>query len=107
MEECGLFPGSKYGFRFSWSTAEFLAVVSDRIATVGLGLLDIDFQQDLAWWSSSQKSTLMEIQIIYLALFHLFNVKNGFEWFWMEILPKKYLAIGGIPPGSILGTTLF
>ena len=31
----------------------------------------------------------MEFQVRYLALFLLFSVIDGFEWFWMEILHKN------------------
>ena len=33
--------------------------------------------------------SLMEFQVRYLALFLLFSVIDGFEWFWMESLHKK------------------
>ena len=41
LEKCGLFSEFRYGFRSSRSTADLLAVVSDRIARflTGLGLL--------------------------------------------------------------------
>ena len=32
LEKCGLFSDFQYGFRYSWSTADLLTVVSDRIA---------------------------------------------------------------------------
>ena len=32
LEKCGLFSNFQYGFMSSWSTVDFLAVVSDRIA---------------------------------------------------------------------------
>ena len=32
---------------------------------------------------------LMEFQVRYLALFLLFSVIDGFEWFWMESLHKN------------------
>ena len=34
LEKCGLFSDFQYGFRSSWSTADLLTVVSDRIAKV-------------------------------------------------------------------------
>ena len=34
-------------------------------------------------------SSLMEFQVIYLALFLLFSVIDDFEWFWMESLHKN------------------
>ena len=33
--------------------------------------------------------SLMEFQVRYLALFLLFSVIDGFEWFWMESLDKN------------------
>ena len=33
--------------------------------------------------------SLMKFQVRYLALFLLFSVIDGFEWFWMESLHKK------------------
>ena len=33
--------------------------------------------------------SLMEFQVRYLALFRLFSVMEGFEWFWMESLHKN------------------
>ena len=35
------------------------------------------------------KVSLMEFQVKYLALFLLFSVIDGFEWFWMESLHKN------------------
>ena len=35
------------------------------------------------------KVSLMEFQVRYLALFLLFSVIDGFEWFWMESLHKN------------------
>ena len=32
LEKCGLFSDFQYGFRYSWSTADLLTVVSDKIA---------------------------------------------------------------------------
>ena len=34
-------------------------------------------------------SSLMEFQVIYLALLLLFSVIEGFEWFWVESLHKN------------------
>ena len=83
LEKCGLFSDFHYGFRSSRSTADLLAVVSDRIsrafnrygatrAVIGFGMLV--FFTNLSH---------MEFQVRYLALFLLFSVLDGFEWFWI------------------------
>ena len=37
--------------------------------------------------------SLMEFQVRYLALFHLFSVIDGFEWFWIECIHKNIQLI--------------
>ena len=63
LEKCGLFSDFQYGFRSSWSIADLLTVVSDRIARISnrseaiqAVVLDISkaLAQGLACWSSSQ-----------------------------------------------------
>ena len=60
---------------------------------IGLGILKLKhltyivrFQQGLACWSFFTKVSLMEPQVRYLVLFHLFSAIDGFEWFWMGYL---------------------
>ena len=36
---------------------------------------------------------LMEFQVRYLALFLIFSVRDGFEWFWMEGLHQNIQLI--------------
>ena len=80
LEKCGLFADFQYGFRPSRSTADLLAVVSDTIART----FDM---------SGTTRAVALDIskafQVRYLALFFLFSVIDGFEWFWMESLLKN------------------
>ena len=50
---------------------------------------------------------LMEFQVKYLALFLLFSVADGFEWFSMGGLHKNIQLNAGVSQLPILGTTLF
>ena len=45
---------------------------------------------------------LGEFPVRYLALFLLFSVVNGFEWFWIE-----FPVSAEVPHGPILGPKLF
>ena len=49
--------------------------------------------------------SLMEFQVRSLALFLLFSVIDGFEWFWMESLHKNIQL--RVPQESILDPALF
>ena len=98
LEKCGLFPDFQSGFRLSQSTADLLTVVSDGIAG--------DFNRSGATWAVAldifsqilsgfgilvffTNFNLMEFQVRYLALFLLFSVIDGFEWFCMGSLHKN------------------
>ena len=79
-----------YGFRSSRSTADLLTVVSDRIArafnrsgATRAVARDISAAFD-GVWHTGLLHKLMVFQVRYLALFLLFSVIDGFEWFWME-----------------------
>ena len=94
LEKCGLFSDFQYGFRSSRSTADLLTVVSDRTArtfnkygatqAVALGISKIFVM--LVFFTNL---SLMEFQARYLALFLLFSVIGGFEWFWTGSLHKN------------------
>ena len=97
VEKCGLFSDFLYGFRSSRSTADLLTVVSDRIAKVltDLGLLELwqliypGFLAGFGMLVYFRNLSLMEFEVRYSALFLLFSVINGFDWFWMDSLHKN------------------
>ena len=109
------FSDFQYGFRSSWSTADLLTVVSDRIARAfnrsgATWAVAIDkskasdrvwhaglFHQlnpfhlnprqgEKTWW---EELSLMEFLIRYLTLFLYFSVIDSFGWFWMRNLHKN------------------
>ena len=97
LEKCGLFSDFQYGFRSSRSTADLLTVVSDRIArafnksgaTRAVALDISKLLTGIGMLVIFTNLSLMEFQVIYLALFLLFSVIDGFEWFRMGSLLKN------------------
>ena len=97
LEKCSLFSDLQYGFRSSRSTTDLLTVVSDRIARAfdwsgATRTLDFIYPRLLIGFSMLVFFTnlsLMEFQARYLALFLLYSVVDGFEWFWMGNLHKN------------------
>ena len=90
LEKYGLFSHLQYGFRSSRSTTDLLTVVYDRIArafnrsgATRAVALDISKAFDMLVFFTNLG--LMEFQVRYLALFLLFLVICGFEWFRMEV----------------------
>ena len=89
LEKCGFFSDFQYGFRSSQSTADLLTVVSDRIArafnrsvATRAVALDISKAFDRVWHAGLlHKLKSYRISGRYLALFLLFSVIDGFEWF--------------------------
>ena len=89
LEECGFFSDCQYGFRSSRSTGDLLTVVSDRIArafnrsvATRAVALDISKAFDRVWHAGLlHKLKSYRISGRYLALFLLFSVIDGFEWF--------------------------
>ena len=89
LERCGFFSDFQYGFRSSGSTADILAVVSDRIAwafymsgATRAVALDIFKAFDRVWHAGLlQTLKSLNFRVRYLALFLLFSVIDGFKWF--------------------------
>ena len=93
LEKCNLFSDFQYGFRSSKSTADFLAVVSDRIArafsTSGATPAVARLLTEFAMLVFFTNWILMEFQIRYLAFFLLFSLIYGFGWLGMGNLYKN------------------
>ena len=91
LEKCGLFSDFYYGFRSFRLTADYLTVVSDRIArafkwsgATPAVALDVSKAFDRAWHAFFTNLSLMKFPVRYLALFHLFSVTGSFGWFWIK-----------------------
>ena len=115
LEICGLFYDFQYGFRSSRSAADFLTVVSDRIArafnrsgATRAVALDISKAFDRVWHAGLlHKLKCYGISGQIFGLISSFLTKR-----WCEVvLPRKssqeYPVNAGVPQGSILGPTLF
>ena len=115
QENCGLFCDSQYGFRSSRSTADLLAVVSDRIARAFNSFratravaLDISKAFDRVWHAGllhKLKSYGIASQIFglissFLSSRQLCVVLDGKS-------SQEYPVNAGVPQRSILGPTLF
>ena len=84
VEKCSFFFNFQYGFRSSQLNANLLTVVFDRIARA--------FNRSRATRAVAldiSKVFDREFQVRYLAIFLLFSVIDGFEWFWMRNLHKN------------------
>ena len=115
LEKCGLFSDFQYGFMSSRSTADLLAVVSDRIArtfnrsgATRAVALDISKAFDRVWHAGvlhKLKSYGISGQIFGLISSFLSNRR-----LWVALDRKsleEYPVNAGVPLGSILGPTLF
>ena len=91
----------QYGFRSSRSTANSLTVISggtarafNRSEATRAVALHKSNAFDRIWYAGLlHKLSLMEFQVTYLALFLLFSVMDGFQWFWMGSLHKNIKLI--------------
>ena len=115
LEKCDLFSDFQYGFRSSRSTADLLAVVSDRIArtfnrsgATGTVALDISKGFDRVWHARvlhKLKSYGISGQI-----FGLISSFHSNRWLRVVLYvksPQQYPVNAGVPQASILGPTLF
>ena len=115
LEKCGLFSDFQYGFRSSRSTADLLALVSDRIArafnrygATQAVALDISEAFNRVWHAGllhKLKSYGISGQIFGLISSFLSNR-------WLQVVldgksSQEYPVNVGVPQGSILGPTLF
>ena len=115
LEKCGLFSDFRYGFRSSWSTADLLTVVSDRIArafnrsgATRAVALDISKAFDRVWHAGllhKLKSCGISGQIFGLISSFL---SNKHLWVFLDgKCSQEYLVNARVPQGSILGPILF
>ena len=94
VDKCCLFSNFQYGFKSSWSAADFLTVVYDRTvrafnrswATHAVAL-DVSKSFDMLIFFTNL--ILIEFQIRHLALLLLFSVIGGFKWFLMGNFHKN------------------
>ena len=115
LEKCGLFSDFQYGFRSSRSTADLLAVVSDRIArafnrsgATRAVALDISKAFDRVWHAGllhKLKSYGISGQIFGLISSFLSN--RQLRVFLDGKSSQEYPVNAGVPQGSILGPTFF
>ena len=93
LEKFGRFSYFQYGFRSSRSTADFMTVVSDRIARdfnrSGTPRAVVRLSTKFGKLVFFTNLSLMGFQVRYLALFLHFSVIGGFRWFWMGSLHKN------------------
>ena len=110
LGKCGLFSDFQNGFSSSQSTADLLTVVSDRIARAfnrsgATRAMALDISKVFAGFGMVVYFTnlgLREFRVRYLALFLLFLVVDGCEWFWMESLHRSIQLVLEFLKGPLL-----
>ena len=114
-KKSALFSDFQYGFRSSWSIADLLTVVSNRIAWVfnksgATQAIAIDISKGfnrVCMLGFITNWSLIEYLVRYLALLLLFSVIEGLVWFWMRRPHKDYLVNAEVPQEYIFGPILF
>ena len=97
LKKCSLLSGFQYGFKSSWSTADLLTVVCDRIVrtfnrsgATQVVALDISKAFDRVWDSSFfLRFTSYGILGQIFGLNFFFSVIDSIRWFWMGSLHKN------------------
>ena len=115
LEKCGLFSDFQYGFRSSRSTADFLTVVSDRIARAfnrsgATWAVSVDMSKGFnrVWHAGLlQKLRSYGISAQILVLISSFLSNGQLRVVLDGKSSKEYPVDAGVPKGSILGPTLF
>ena len=115
LEKWGLFSDFQYGFRSSWSTADLLTVVSDRIArafnrsgATRAVALDIFKAFDRVWHTGllhKLNSWGISGQIFGLIFSFLSNRQLQVVLYWKS--SQEYPVNAAVPQGSIFDPTLF
>ena len=114
LEKCDLFADFQYGFRSSQSSADLLAVVSDRIARAfnRSGLLELWHDIFKAFDSVWHAGLLHKLKPYGISgqIFGLISSFLSNRQLWVVLDGKssqKYPVNVGVPEGSILRPTLF
>ena len=112
LEKCGLFSDFQFGFKSSWSTADFLAEKSDsksdRSGATQAVAIDISKAFDRVC-----HACLLHKLMSYGISGQIFGLIFSFlsnRWLWVVLdwnSSREYLVNAGVPQGSIRGPTLF
>ena len=114
LEKCGLFADFQNGFKSSWSPADLLTVVSDRIAgafnrsvATWAVVLDISKNVDRVWHTGLLRK--LKSYEISGQIFYLISSLQSNRLLWVVLdgkSSKEYPVNAGVQQGSILGPTL-
>ena len=105
LEKCGLFSDFQYGFRSSGSTADLLAVLSDRIARAVA--LDISKTFHRLWHAGLLKLKSYGISGQIFDLISSFLMNRQLQVVLDGKSSQEYSVNAGVPQGSISGPTIF